>query len=466
MNISGYKILTNIPQSIFRAYDIRGIVGESFTPDNIYTIGLAIGSEAQKRGEKKIIIGRDGRLSGPELLKALSAGLVATGCEVINIGEVTTPVLYYATNTLGVRSGLMLTGSHNPPNYNGIKIVIGGETLFGDDILKLHERILAKDFIFGAGKEETKFIIDDYISRIVSEVKFARPLKVVIDCGNGVGGKVAPKLFRALQCDVIELFCDVDGNFPNHHPDPSLPENLQDLIKKVSETKADVGFAFDGDADRVGVVTNKGEIIQADRLLMLLAEDLLTRQPGATITYDVKCTRHLATEIKKHGGNPIMGKTGHSFVKAKMKEVGALLAGEFSGHIFIKERWFGFDDGIYAAVRLAEIFSKDVRSTNEIFAALPDSINTPELKLPMSDENKFNFMTKLVAQAKFPDAIVTTIDGLRVDYDDGFGLARLSNTTPYIILRFEAENKSALKRIQNAFREQLLLVDENLQLPF
>lgn len=466
MNISSYKIVTDVPQNIFRAYDIRGIVNESFTPDNIYTIALAIGSEAQKRGEKKIIIGRDGRLSGPELSKALSAGLQASGCDVINIGEVTTPILYYATNTLGVNSGLMLTGSHNPPDYNGIKIVIGGQTFFGDDILQLHKRILTKGFVFGKGKEENKLIIDDYIKKISTDIKLSRPLKVVIDCGNGVGGKVAPKLFRALQCDVTELFCDVDGNFPNHHPDPSLPENLQDLIKKVREIKADVGFAFDGDADRVGVVTNDGEIIQADRLLMLLAEDLLTRVPKATIVFDVKCTSHLKNEIIKHHGNPIMGKTGHSFVKAKMKEVNAMLAGEFSGHIFIKENWFGFDDGIYAATRLAEIFARDQRSVAAIFKALPDSVNTPELKLPMADERKFSFMDEFIAKAQFPGANLTTIDGLRVDFKDGFGLARPSNTTPYIILRFEAENKSALERIQKAFREELLKLDKNLALPF
>lgn len=463
---TSYKISNNISQNIFRAYDIRGIVGESFTPDNIYTIALAIGSEAQKRGEKNIIIGRDGRLSGPELLQALSSGLLASGCNVINIGEVTTPILYYATNTLGIRSGIMLTGSHNPPNYNGIKIVLGGETLFGDAILGLHQRIVVKNFVFGSGNETQKEIIDDYIKRIVSDVKLAKPLKVVIDCGNGVGGKVAPKLFRALECEVTELFCNVDGNFPNHHPDPSLPENLVDLIKKVKEVKADVGFAFDGDADRVGLVTSDGEIIEADRLLMLLAEDLLTRQPNATITYDVKCTRNLALEIKKLGGNPIMGKTGHSFVKAKMKEVNALLAGEFSGHIFIKERWFGFDDGIYAASRLAEIIAKKNQSTAAIFAALPKSVNTPELKLPMADDKKFAFMDKLVAKTKFDEGKVTTIDGIRVDFKDGFGLARPSNTTPYIILRFEADTADALKRIQNIFREKLLALEPNLQLPF
>lgn len=460
-------ITTDMPQSIFRAYDIRGIVDETLTTDITYTIGIAIGSEAQKRGSKSVIIGRDGRLSGPKLLAALSCGIRASGCDVINIGEAPTPVLYYATNILNSDSGVVITGSHNPPDYNGIKMVLAGETLSGEAIQKLYQRTIAKDFSTGQGKETIyPNIIDEYIERVVSDVKLAKPLKIVIDCGNGVGGKVAPTLFKRLGCEVIPLFCEVDGTFPNHHPDPSVIKNLQDLIKAVDEKKADIGLAFDGDADRLGVVTNHGKIILPDRLLMYLALDLLTRHPGAIIAYDVKCTSHLATEIAKHGGKPLMTCTGHSLVKAKMKEVGALLAGEFSGHTFIKERWYGFDDGIYTAARILELVSQDNRSSDAIFAALPDSINTPELKIAVTEENKFVLMDEIVKNLKIEQAQIIAIDGLRADFTDGFGLIRASNTTPYLIMRFEAENETALKRIQDTFREKLLAIDATLQLPF
>lgn len=462
-----YNISSNISQDIFRAYDIRGIVGETFTPDNIYTIGIAIGSEALERGEHTIIIGRDGRLSGPELSKALKAGIATTGCNVIDIGPVTTPVLYFATNILSSKSGVMLTGSHNPPEYNGLKIVIGGETLFEAAITNLHTRIIKNNFKQGNGvTSEYNSIIADYTKRVTSDIKLVRPLKIAIDCGNGVGGLVAPDLFRKLGCEVIELFCDVDGTFPNHHPDPSIPKNLQALIKAVQTNKADVGLAFDGDADRIGVVTNNGEIITPDRLLMFFAIDILQRNPNAPIPFDVKCTRHLGEQIAKHGGKPLMGQTGHSLVKAKMKEVNAPIAGEFSGHIFFKERWYGFDDGIYSATRLVELLSKNTQSSSEIFAALPDSVNTPELKLPIADNKKFDFMKKLLAKAHFENAQVTTIDGLRVDFKDGFGLVRPSNTTPFIIIRFEGDDQETIKRIQNLFRKQLLALDPTLQLPF
>lgn len=462
-----YNIVNNIPLDIFRAYDIRGIVGKTFTADNIYTIGMAIGSEAIERGEHTIIIGRDGRLSGPELSKALKAGIAATGCNVIDIGAVTTPILYFATNTLSTKSGVMLTGSHNPPDYNGLKIVLGGETLFETAITNLHTRITTNNFKHGNGvTSENKNLIDNYTQRVTSDIKLARPLKVVIDCGNGIGGLVAPNLFRKLGCEVIELFCEIDGTFPNHHPDPSVEKNLQDLIKSVQANKANVGLAFDGDADRVGVITDQGKMITPDRLLMFFALDILQRNPHAPIPFDVKCSRHLGEQIAQHGGIPLMGQTGHSLVKAKMKETGAPIAGEFSGHIFFKERWYGFDDGIYSAARLVELLAKDNRSSNTIFAALPDSVNTPELKIPVADDQKFAFMQKFITNARFENAKITTIDGLRVDFKDGFGLARPSNTTPYIILRFEGDDQAAIKRIQEMFRKQLLALDATLQLPF
>jgi len=459
-------ITTDIPKSIFRAYDIRGIVDETFTPNNIYTIGLSIGTEALKRGEHTLIIGRDGRLSGPSLLKALSEGIRASGCNVINIGEVTTPILYYATNVLSSTSGVMLTGSHNPPNYNGIKIVLQGNALYEQGIYDLHERIVKQDFSFGAGKEEFKDIIDDYIKRVVSDIKLSAKLKVVVDCGNGVGGKVAPKLFKALGAEVIELFCEVDGNFPNHHPDPSEEKNLADIKKAVKANHADVGLAFDGDADRVGVVTNAGNAIASDRLLMFFALDLLTRHPGAEIIFDVKSTRHLAEQITKHGGKPFMMQTGHSYIKAKMRETNDLLAGEFSGHTFIKERWYGFDDGIYTGARFLELLAKDTKTSDQIFAALPDSLHTPELKLPMADELKFSLMKKLQKEIKFDDAKITTLDGIRADFKDGFGLIRSSNTTPYLVMRFEGDSEEALARIQKVFKEKLLAIDSSIKIPY
>lgn len=463
--MANYKIVDSVQKEIFRAYDIRGIVGEGFTPDNIYTIGLAIGSEAIERAAGVIALGRDGRLSGPELLQAMQAGILASGCNVININEVTTPILYYAAAIIGSQSGAMLSGSHNPPNYNGIKIVIGGETLYEDAIQKLYRRIVNKDFKFGSGSLEKINIIDNYIKRINSDVKLSRKLKVVIDCGNGVGGIVAPKLFRMLGCDVTELYCEVDGNFPNHHPDPSVPANLKDLVALVKAKQADVGLAFDGDADRVGVISEQGEIIAADRMLILFAIDFLSRHPGITIPFDVKCSRHVAEQITEHGGVPLMYKTGHSLIKSKMKEIGALLAGELSGHMFIKERWFGFDDGVYVAARFLEMLANSKKSCGEIFAQLPNSINTPELKVSIAEEQKFSFMKKLVQTTKFPGGKINTIDGIRVDYSDGFGLVRSSNTTPCLVMRFEGDTKEALERIQNAFKEQLLLIDPTLQLP-
>lgn len=463
--MTNYEVVKSISKEIFRAYDIRGVVDETFTKNNIYTIGLAIGSEALERGQHTIAAGRDGRLSGPELLQALIAGILASGCNVINIGEVTTPVLYYATAVMESQSGVMLTGSHNPPNYNGIKIVIDGETLSEAAIQNLYQRIIKPNFKFGSGEVKQVPIIDDYVSRVVGDVKLSRPLKVVIDCGNGVGGKIAPELFRKLGCEVLELYCEVDGHFPNHHPDPSVPKNLEELIAVVKAEKADVGLAFDGDADRVGVVTETGEIIAADRLLMLFAIDLLSRHPGSTIIYEVKCTKHLATQITDHGGVPLMYKAGHSLIKAKMREIGALLAGELSGHMFIKERWFGFDDGVYVAARFLEMLAKAEKKCSEIFAQLPNSVNTPELKINIAEERKFQFMEKLIQHADFPGGKINTIDGLRVDYSNGFGLIRPSNTTPCLIMRFEGDTPEDLEHIKQVFKELLLRMDANLQLP-
>lgn len=476
INNADYKLVANIPESIFRAYDIRGIVGDTFTTDNIYTIGFAIGKEALARNENSITVGRDGRLSGPALSEALQAGIIASGCSVTDIGMVTTPILYYATHALSSKSGVMLTGSHNPPEYNGIKIVLGGDALYGEGITRLYTRIVnGLNNAPGTSNSAARMarvernITNDYLQRIANDIKLERPLKVVIDCGNGVGGLTAPRLFKTLGCTVIELFCDVDGKFPNHHPDPSVTKNLSYLVAAVKEHQADVGFAFDGDADRVGVVTDQGEIIAPDRLLMLFALDILTRLPLSIIPFDVKCTRHLADQIAKHGGQPLMMQTGHSLIKAKMPKVGAPIAGEFSGHIFFKERWYGFDDGLYAAARLAELLAKDAkkRSLNKIFAALPNSFTTEELKVPVAEEKKFKLMKEIVAKSQFGDeAKITTIDGLRADFKDGFGLVRVSNTAPYLVMRFEGDTEEALQKIMAKFKEQLLAVNSRLKIPF
>jgi phosphomannomutase/phosphoglucomutase len=456
-----------VDASIFRAYDIRGVVNQTLTPESVKLIGRAIGSEAIQRGRNTVVVGRDGRLSGPALSRALIAGLTATGCDVVDIGVVPTPVLYFAANYLDAhQTGVMVTGSHNPPDYNGLKIMIDGETLSGKSVQHLRERIEASNFISGQGKVQEMDITSDYIERIRSDVKLERPLRVVVDCGNGVAGVVAPQLLKALGCEVTELFCEVDGNFPNHHPDPSKPENLKDLINAVRQSQADVGLAFDGDGDRLGVVNTEGNIIWADRVLMLFAGDILERNPGGLIIYDVKCSRFLDSIIRQHGGEPLMWKTGHSFIKAKMKETGALLAGEMSGHIFFKERWYGFDDGLYSAVRLLEILGKDERPATEVFASLPDSVNTPELNVAMREGEPPRFIERLLASAHFEGARVSTIDGLRADFEDGWGLVRASNTTPVLVLRFEADDQAALTRIMEEFRRVLLQTEPGLSLPF
>lgn len=458
--------MSTLPHEIFKAYDIRGIVETALTPEVVERIGHAIGSEARARQLTAIAVGRDGRLSGPKLIQALTNGIRKSGVDVIDVGMVATPVLYYAAHELCNYSGVMVTGSHNPPEYNGLKIVLGGETLAADTIQSLRLRIEQNNLQYGEGNYRQHDIVPAYLQRIAGDVKLARPIKIVVDSGNGVTGILAPELYRRLGCEVIELFCEVDGTFPHHHPDPSVPENLQDVIHTLATTDAEIGFAFDGDGDRLGVVTKDGSIIFPDRQLMLFAADVLSRNPGAQVIYDVKCTRTLAPWITQHGGKPVMWKTGHSFIKAKLKETGALLAGEMSGHIFFKERWYGFDDGLYAGARLLELLSKQA-DLNAALHTLPDTINTPELQIKLKEGENHTLITQLQQKADFPEADqVITIDGLRVEYSDGFGLIRASNTTPVAVLRFEADNPNALARIQQDFRRIILQVKPDAHLPF
>jgi phosphomannomutase/phosphoglucomutase len=454
--------------SIFKAYDIRGVIGSTLDGSIAKKIGHAFGLAALKKGEKTVVIGRDGRLSGPELAAALADGLQSAGVDVIDLGVVATPMVYYATNVLATKSGIMVTGSHNPPNYNGFKMVLAGEAIYGDAITGLYDTIRAHDGSTAVtpGSYGTHDITQAYLDRIIGDVKLARPIKIAVDCGNGVAGAFAPQLFRGMGCEVIELFCEVDGTFPNHHPDPAHPENLQDLINCLRDTDAEIGIAFDGDGDRLGVVTKDGQIIYPDRQMMLFAADVLTRNPGAQILFDVKCTRHLAPWIAKHGGQPLMWKTGHSLVKAKLKETGAPLGGEMSGHIFFKDRWYGFDDGLYSGARMLELLTR-YEHPSAVLNALPQSDSTPELHLQLAEGESFELMDKLRADAKFPGSEQTiTIDGLRVEYPDGFGLARASNTTPVIVMRFEAESPEALRRIQGEFRRVIVAAKPDAKLPF
>jgi len=454
------------PAEIFKAYDIRGIVGRTLTEEGVRSIGHALGSEAIARGQKAVAVGRDGRLSGPALSAALAEGLRAAGVDVIDVGMVATPLSYFAAHHLGCHSAVSVTGSHNPPDYNGLKMVLGGTTLSGEDIQRLRVRIEKNDLSRGSGKLSHVEVRTAYLDRIVSDVKLARPMRIAVDCGNGVAGDTAVELFQRLGCEVTALFCEVDGNFPNHHPDPSQPDNLKDLIEAVRKGNLELGLAFDGDGDRLGVVTRSGRIIYPDRQLMLFAKDVLSRLPGAEIIYDVKCTRQLAPWIKEHGGVPSMWKTGHSFIKGRMKERAAPLAGEMSGHIFFGERWYGFDDGQYAAARLLEILSREA-DPSAVLEALPDSVSTPELHIGLEEGEPHRLIAQLQQSARFAGAVdVVKLDGLRVEYADGFGLARASNTTPVIVLRFEADNAVGLKRIQEAFRGVLLAAKPGAKLPF
>jgi len=453
------------PASIFRAYDIRGVVGDTLTEAGVQQIGQAIGSEAAARGDQTVVVGRDGRLSGPTISAALIRGIRAAGVDVIDVGMVPTPVLYFAAILLeGTNSGVMVTGSHNPPDYNGLKIVLAGETLYGQSITDLHRRIVENDLAVGEGGLREQDVNQAYLTRILDDVKLSRPLKVVVDCGNGVAGYIAPGLIEQLGCDVIPMYCEVDGNFPNHHPDPGKPANLVDMIAKVKETGADLGLAFDGDGDRVGVVTQTGQMIYPDKLMMLFAEDVCQRNPGAKIIFDVKCTGNLATVIEQAGGEAEMWQTGHSLIKARMKATGAALAGEMSGHIFFKERWFGFDDGLYSAVRLLEILAASGQDADSLFAQYPEDISTPELNIQVTDENKFELVRRLAEEGQFGDGNINQIDGIRVDYTDGWGLCRASNTTPVLVLRFEGKTEQALDRIRSTFVDELEKIQPGLEL--
>jgi phosphomannomutase/phosphoglucomutase len=458
--------MSTIPKNIFKAYDIRGIVGKTLTDEIVEQIGHAIGSEAVARKQNTIAIGRDGRLSGEGFAKALARGIQKSGINVIDVGRVATPMVYFAAFQLRTDCGVMITGSHNPPDYNGLKMVLAGETLSGDTIQSLRSRIENGNLTHGSGSYSQYDIAPEYIARIVSDIKLARPLNVTVDCGNGVAGDFVANLYRQLGCKVTEMFCEVDGNFPNHHPDPSDPHNLEDLIAALAQNDSEIGLAFDGDGDRLGVVTKKGNIIYPDRQLMLFAADVLSRNAGAEIIFDVKSTRNLFAWIREHGGKPTLWKTGHSLVKAKMKETGALLAGEMSGHVFFKERWYGFDDGLYAGARLLEILSK-VANPNATLNNLPDAVSTPELHIHVKEGENHALIERLRVEAKFEGAReIITIDGLRVEYADGFGLMRPSNTTPVIVLRFEADDAAGLKRIQEDFRRVLLKANPALKLPF
>lgn len=451
---------------IFKAYDIRGIVHKTLTPDTVQQIGMAIGSEAIERGERTIVVGRDGRLSGPALIAALTEGLASTGCNVIDIGMVPTPLLYFATYELGTGSGIAVTGSHNPPDYNGLKMMLGGETLAGNTIQSLRQRVLDGNLLSGSGSISRSSVVDTYLDKLTSDIALEKPLEVVIDCGNGVAGAIAPSLFRKIGCDVTELYCDVDGQFPNHHPDPSQPDNLTDLINEVRKQKADIGLAFDGDGDRLGVITPNGEIIWPDRQLLLFSKDLLSVRPDSQIIYDVKCTRLLPEAIREAGGEPLMWKTGHSFIKAKLKETGAALAGEMSGHLFFNERWYGFDDGLYAGARMCELVSRHPQDPQSLFDTIPNSVNTPELRMEMVEGEHYTLIEELVDRADFDDGDISNIDGLRVDFEFGFGLIRASNTTPMLIMRFEANHQEGLAMIQSRFRDLINRVRPGLAIPF
>jgi phosphomannomutase/phosphoglucomutase len=452
-----------LADDIFRAYDIRGITTKDLTEDVVYWIGRAFAAEARSRNQERVVVGRDGRHSSAPLRDALARGLNEGGCDVIDIGQVPTPVLYFATHALDTGTGIQITGSHNPPDYNGLKMMIAGETLAEERIQSLKRRLHDNELSEGEGEIEEMDLSDHYIDRVLESVVVAQPFKVVVDCGNGVAGELAPRLLTELGCEVVPLYCNIDGDFPNHHPDPADPANLKDLIDVVKDEKAALGLAFDGDGDRLGVVTASGEIIWPDKLLMLFAQDIVGRNPGADIIYDVKCSRHLNNIISEYGGRPIMWRTGHSHMKAKLKETGALLAGEFSGHICFAERWYGFDDALYSAARLLEILGSEDKSADEVFAQFPVTFATPELKITTTETRKFEVIDALAKNADWGNGTVTDIDGVRVDFPDGWGLIRASNTSPVLSLRFEADGQSSLDRIQDEFQAALDRVDPELK---
>jgi phosphomannomutase len=455
----------NVTASIFKAYDIRGIVGKSIDETFAEHLGRAFGTEAVLAGEKAVVVGRDGRLSGPGLAAALIRGLASTGLDVVDLGPVTTPMLYYVAATrgqYGCHSGIQVTGSHNPKDYNGFKMVLAGRAIYGEDIQGLRRRIEAERYFQGPGRTAPMNILAEYTQRVAGDCTLARPMKIVVDSGNGIPGASSPGVLRALGCEVTELYSEVDGDFPNHHPDPSKPENLADLIAAVRNSDAELGLAFDGDGDRLGIVTKDGQIIYPDRQIMLLARDVLSRNPGASIIYDVKCSQRLAPVIREAGGQPMMYKTGHSLIKAKLKETGAPFAGEMSGHIFFAERWYGFDDATYTAARVLEILSRS-DDPSAVLNGLPTSFNTPELNVPCAEGEPARVVAELQRSAKFPGAELCTIDGLRADYSDGFGLIRASNTTPVLVMRFEGHTPEALQRIEKHFMSALRAVKPDAQ---
>ncbi|NYS14797.1 phosphomannomutase/phosphoglucomutase [Achromobacter xylosoxidans] len=459
---------SQFPAAVFKAYDIRGTVPDLIDARFARALGAALAATAREQGVQTLVVGRDGRLSSEMLSQALQEGMLEGGVDTVDIGQVPTPLVYFAAHTLQTGSGVAITGSHNPPKYNGFKMMMGGRALYGEDVQALARRMNGGTDAPAPrpGVRRELDLVAAYITRIASGVKLARPMKIAVDCGNGVAGAIAPQLFRALGCEVTELFCEVDGTFPNHHPDPAEPKNLQDLIRCLATTDCELGLAFDGDGDRLGVVTKSGQIIWPDRQLVLFARDVLERNPGATIIYDVKCSRHVGLSVEAAGGEPLMWKTGHSLVKAKLAETGAPLAGEMSGHIFFKERWYGFDDGLYTGARLLEIVSR-FSDAGAPLEALPQDVSTPELKLEMEEGQPFTLVQALQEQGQFPGATrVVTIDGVRAEYPDGFGLARPSNTTPVVVLRFEAQTAEALARIQGDFRREFAKLAPHASLPF
>ena len=458
-------IKDNIPKEIFRAYDIRGIVGKQLNPELLTLLGRAYGSEMKQRGLQKIATGYDGRLSSPLLSSALIQGLTTSGIQVTNIGMVPTPCLYYAVSDLNLDGGIMITGSHNPPDYNGCKMLMDGDSIALERIQGLYEAICQGDFTVGTGSVTELNFLPRYIDKLIQGVELKNKYHIIVDSGNGVTGGCAPQIFRKLGCEVTELFCEIDGNFPNHHPDPGNPKNLQDIQQEVLKSKADIGYAFDGDGDRLGLISNEGEIIYPDRMMMLFAEDLLSRHPGGEIIFDVKCSSLLAQVIQDKGGKPLMWKTGHSLIKKKMKETGALLAGEMSGHIFFAENWPRSDDALLAGVRLLSIIDRMQQDSATVFANYPNATSTPEINLKTSEQQKFTVIDKLrQSSAEFAAKEIIEIDGLRVEYQDGWGLVRASNTSPVLVLRFEAQDKDALKRIMNIFHSILSVIDPDLDL--
>jgi len=454
------------PGTVFRAYDIRGIVGRDLDSANMELLGKAMGSQALDAGHDTLLFGADGRLSSPELSASLLRGVLATGCNIVNLGIIPTPLLYFAAHTSPWDSGLMLTASHNPPEYNGVKIVHKRSCLTPEQIQDIRHRAESGDFAQGQGRMEYRDVRGSYIERVRSDITLRRKLRVVVDCANAVPGLVAPELFEAIGCEVIPLHCDLDGSFPHHHPDPTVAENVQELQERVLAHEADLGVALDGDGDRVVIVTNAGNVIDTDRLLMLLIKDIVPRYSNPNVVFDVKCSTLLGSLIRECGGQPVMSRSGHSFMKKSMQESQAVVGAEFSAHVFIKDRWYGYDDGLYVAARFLELLSRGEQSAEQMFQTLPRSIVTPELRIEVGDERKFQLMDSLMKLASFPQGTVNILDGIRVDFADGWGLIRASNTTPALLLRFEARSRKSLRAIQAMFRDLLLQVDGMLELDF